>query len=284
MPNWKTRIFGPGWDKQYSRSIGREGVVPDWSEWRNFNGADLGDTLGGLFGVDRYGNNLATEPAVPRQEAERLAASLAKPMRDDPTILLLSANPETGTVPLQLQREERSIRSELEKSLFGRRFRLEARPKVIYADLQRYLLEVTPTILHFSGHGVMPGIIVENERGEPHLVPANNLSVLLSLPIIREQLQLVVLNACLSASQARAIATHIDVVVGMSNNVGDQAAIAFASGLYMALGTGLDVKSAFQVAVNAIGIDNLDNIAEEDTPQIFVRSRVDASQVYPLKT
>lgn len=278
MSDWKTHIFGPGWNKQHSRSTGREGVAPDWSEWRNFNLADLGDALASLTGVDTYGNSLTKEPAVPRQEVERIAASLAKPMQDDPTILFLSANPETDTVPLQLQREERSIRAELEKSLFGRRFRLETRPKIIYADLQRYLLEVTPTVLHFSGHGVVPGIIVEND-----LIPANNLSVLLSLSIIREQLRLVVLNACLSASQAQAIATHIDVVVGMSNNVGDDAAIAFASGLYMALGTGLDVKSAFQLAVNAIGIDNFDNVREEDIPKMFVRPGVEPSEIHPLK-
>ena len=52
-----------------------------------------------------------------------------------------------------------------------------------------------------------------------------------------------VLNACYSETQARAIAEHIDAVVGMTTAVGDQAAINFAAAFYQALGFGRTVKN-----------------------------------------
>jgi hypothetical protein len=202
---------------------------------------------------------------------------LSEPSRHTPTILFMSAAPKND---LRLDREAREIRTELELTKFGRQFRLELRPATVYKDLQRYVAETTPTILHFSGHGDVPGIILEKEEGDPYLVPGKALAKLLGMPFIKENLRLVVLNACLSETQARAIADEIDVVVGMASNIGDDAAIAFARGLYSGLGIGRDVASAFELGTTAIAIENL---PEESTPQMIVRSGVDASQVLPLR-
>ncbi len=46
----------------------------------------------------------------------------------------------------------------------------------------------------------------------------------------------VVLNACYSEPQARAIVRHIDYVIGMKQAIGDESAIKFSVGFYDALG------------------------------------------------
>jgi hypothetical protein len=214
------------------------------------------------------------DPALALDDDE--LAHISRPLRETPIILIMSANPKDD---LRLDEEMREIRSELEKTEFGRQFQLELRPATVYKDLQRYVAETTPTILHFSGHGDVPGIMLEDERGKPYLVPGTALATLLSLPFIKDQLRLVVLNACLSETQARMIAQEIDVVVGMASNIGDEAAINFARGLYSGLGMGRDVASAFALGRNAIEIANL---PEELTPQIFVREGAEASRIMPL--
>jgi hypothetical protein len=45
-------------------------------------------------------------------------------------------------------------------------------------------------------------------------------------------LNVFVLNACYSEIQANAIVQHIDYVIGMSQAIGDTAAIKFAMGFY----------------------------------------------------
>src|SRR6185436_1153486 len=76
----------------------------------------------------------------------------------------------------------------------------------------------------------------------------------------------VVLNACYTETQARAIAEHIECVVGMSRAVTDSAAIRFAAAFYQALAFGQSVKTAFELGRNAIGLANL---SEEDTPKLL---------------
>ena len=78
-----------------------------------------------------------------------------------------------------------------------------------------------------------------------------------------------VLNACYSESQAQAIAKHIDCVIGMSNAIGDEAAISFAAAFYQALGYGRSVQAAFDLGCVQIDLENLD---EQDTPKLLAFS------------
>jgi hypothetical protein len=80
----------------------------------------------------------------------------------------------------------------------------------------------------------------------------------------------VVLNACYSEGQAQAIAEHTDCVVGMSDAIGDQAAIRFAASFYQALGYGRDVKTAFDLGCNQI---DLEHLGDKDVPQLLATKR-----------
>ena len=69
--------------------------------------------------------------------------------------------------------------------------------------------------------------------------------------------------------QADAIAQHIPYVVGMSNVIGDTAAIQFAVGFYDAIGAGRSYEEAFAFGRSAI---NLSGIPENMTPQLKVKA------------
>lgn len=132
-------------------------------------------------------------------------------------------------------------------------------------DLQLFLLDYEPDIVHFSGHGNLANeIILEDESGNSHRVTPHALSGLFSA--LKNNIRCVVLNACYSEPQAQAIAQYIDCVVGMSDAIGDSAAINFAKAFYRALGFGRDIQTAFDLG--CVQID-LANLSEKDTPKLL---------------
>ncbi|MGF1538418.1 MAG: CHAT domain-containing protein [Elainellaceae cyanobacterium] len=165
------------------------------------------------------------------------------------TILILSANP-AGTVPLRLDQEVRQIKDGLKRSKHRDRFRLEQAEAVNAIDLQRAMLDFNPQIVHFCGHGEEEGIILENGAGEAAFVDAEALADTFSF--FETQVECVLLNACYSAVQAEAIVHHIDSVIGMSQAVGDRAAIDFAVSFYDALGAGRPIDFAHRWGCNAL--------------------------------
>lgn len=96
------------------------------------------------------------------------------------------------------------------------------------------------------------------------------------LGILRDRLRIIVLNACFSYRQAEAISEHVDCAIGMSQAIGDEAAIEFAAVFYQAIGHGRSVDVAFRLARNSL---QLEGIPEERTPQLLVRSGIDAGRV-----
>lgn len=179
-------------------------------------------------------------------------------------ILFLAANPE-DTEQLRIDKEIRQIKQALLRTEFRDKFDLEQEWAVQVSDLQGHLLRHKPDIVHFSGHGSEASeIILEDDAGNSQEVPARALSKLFE--IFKEDIRCVVLNACYSEKQAQAIAQHIDCVVGMSQAIGDEAAISFAVAFYQALGYGKDVKTAFDLGNLQMHLENLN---EQDTPKLL---------------
>lgn len=243
--------------------------------------AIAGDVAGAV--TASMGRDPATGEELPAAvDEDRTSRSRVRDIALDepeaPTILMLSASPLSKEA-LRVDEEAREIQGELDRSERGREFTVITRPALRYADLQYELLKFKPTVLHFSGHGEESGIYVEDSAGQAHLVSGSSLVSLLAIPVIRRRLRLVVLNACLSADQAKAIADTIDgMVVGMSNEVDDRAAIEFARGLYGALGDpSVDLQSAFELARNRVALAGL--VSAELTPQRFVRPGFDPLDV-----
>ncbi|MHC5611160.1 MAG: SAVED domain-containing protein [Nostoc sp.] len=176
-------------------------------------------------------------------------------------ILILSANPKL-TSKLRLDEEVREIDQALRRAQKRDRFELIQRWAVTPRELQRAILEETPEIVHFSGHGLgEEGLVLENEIGQVQLVNGEALARLFEL--FADHVKCVVLNACYAEIQAEVIKQHIDYVIGMNQPIGDQAAIEFAVGFYDAVGAAKDYEFAYKLGCSSI---RLAGIQEADTP------------------
>jgi hypothetical protein len=198
-------------------------------------------------------------PAAPVQEAAKAVASPVD------TILLLSAEPEDQD-RLRLGEEAREIRETLRGARERERFAVESRTSVRVRDLTQALLDLRPRVVHFSGHGGEDGLCFEDDMGGSQVAPPDALAALFAS--LSHPVECVVLNACYSEPQARAISRHVPFVVGMEGPVSDRAAISFSIGFYQALGAGLDVRRAFQ---QGFGQVRLEGYAEGLTPVLCKR-------------
>ena len=220
----------------------------------SLQGAQFG---GGLVNADtvnahQIGGNITNNAQEQRIETKNT---------DTKTILILAANPK-ATSHLRLDEEVREIDAGLQRAKKRELFDLKQRWAVRVQDVYQSLLDFEPQIVHFSGHGTgNDGLVMEDETGKMQLVDTVALAKLFEL--FASNVECIVLNACYSEVQASAIAQHIPYVIGMNKEIGDKAAIKFATGFYSALGAGESVEFAYKLGCNVIG---LDGIAEHLTP------------------
>jgi hypothetical protein len=117
-------------------------------------------------------------------------------------------------------------------------------------------------------------IVLEDESGQSRPVSPDALRVVFAN--FRQWLQVIVLNACYSAAQAQSLAEQADVVIGMRDAIGDDAAVEFSASLYRAIGFGRTVQDAFDQAVAALLITGLPG---DRTPVITYRAGVDPAKL-----
>ena len=181
-------------------------------------------------------------------------------------ILILSANPK-DTTQLRLDEEVREIEQGLRLAKLRDMFEIRSKWAVRLRDLRRELLEYEPQIVHFCGHGEINGIMVEDESGNSALVNSDALAGLFEL--FKDKVECVVLNACYSKSQAKAINRHIEFVVGMALSITDKSAIEFVVAFYDALGAGKPIDEAFRFGCNGI---QLQGTSEHLVPTLHKQS------------
>jgi retron-type reverse transcriptase len=209
-----------------------------------------------------------TTDAPRRIELNRLFVASSPPLNhSDPhnmnTVLFLASSP-VDEARLRLDKEAHQIDEGLRRANKREQFKLEQRWAIGTDSLRRALLDIAPQIVHFSGHGLgVNGILVEDDSGMSKLISTAALAELFGL--CSDHIECVLLNACYSEVQATAIAQHINYVIGMSDAIGDNAAIKFTTGFYDALGAGKSIELAFKFGCNAI---HTDNIPEHLIPKI----------------
>ncbi len=185
------------------------------------------------------------------------------------SILFLAADPANES-RLRLGEEFREIDEQLTLAKQRAQFnlalpQLSLRPR----DITRALLNAEPEIVHFSGHGTATGALCfENQTGQAQLVEPDALAALFEQ--FAHQVDCVLLNACYSEIQAKAIARHINYVIGMNEAIGDKAAIAFALGFYQALGAGRTIEEAYRLGCVQI---RLEGISEHLTPTLITKQQ-----------
>ena len=183
-------------------------------------------------------------------------------------ILFLASNP-SNTTRLRIDKELREIDRGLSMSKERDGIQLIQKWAVTPSVLQQAILNESPTVTHFSGHGSGDGIILERENGMNLKISEEALGNLFSL--FSDSVKCVFLNSCYSRSQAKAISKYIPYVIGMSEAVPDETAIAFSVGFYKALGAGKDFEFAYKLALNSI---ELHGLSGEDIPQLLKKEGV----------
>ena len=183
-------------------------------------------------------------------------------------ILILASNPRKD---LNLDREIRDLKGVIEKSRNRAQFEVVIELAVQVKDLQQHMLNHEPQIVHFCGHGGgEEGLVFEGNDGGEQWVRAEALSDLFRVVSISTNVCCVLLNACYSEEQANAIVNHIDYVIGMNQEIRDDAAIAFSKGFYQALGYERSIEEAYEFGKNAIwleisGSSKMRSVATEET-------------------
>lgn len=192
-------------------------------------------------------------------------------------VLFVAANPVT-TKRLKLDEEIRAIKEKIRaaehRDLVELIPILAARPD----DLLQSLNEHKPQIVHFSAHGDPSGeIILVDDRGLPKAVSTWALTDLFKT--LKDNIRIVVLNACYSQLQARAITEAIDGAIGIDNTIKDRDAIIFAASFYRAIGFGRSVQEAFDQSNAAL---SLQGNTQGNRPELLVKAGVDASRIFVI--
>jgi CHAT domain len=187
-------------------------------------------------------------------------------------ILFLAVNDRDQS--LRLDEEYR----EIDRSISRQQNRLElvSKQALRLNELQQGLLQHMPDIVHFGGHGSPSGeLMLRDEVGALAAVTPDALRSMFAAH--RGRVRLVLLSACFSAAQARAVRDSIGIAVGMRRRISDQAAIVFVAAFYEALAYRRTVREAFDLGVAAIKLHGLPE--EADTPELLVRPDLNASAV-----
>ena len=124
-------------------------------------------------------------------------------------ILILSSNP-SGDLK-NLNREIRDLKDALERL---NKFEVKDYLAVNYNELQTLIANNSPQFVHFCGHGAgAQGLVFEDKNGEAQFANTETIAGIFetfSAEYDRSPINCVVLNACYSEIQAKAIVKHIN--------------------------------------------------------------------------
>lgn len=167
-------------------------------------------------------------------------------------LLFLSASAAPGS-PLAVDREYNRVKAGLQTLGVWPAWRVavEHVPAVTWEQVPEQLLLHRASIVHFAGHG-HPDSSLEfaTRAGGAQRIGAEGLARLFEG--YAAQVRLVVLNACYSDALAAALVEHVDVVIGMTQAISDDAAILFAPAFYQQLAGGKSVQTACEVASGVV--------------------------------
>ncbi len=193
-------------------------------------------------------------------------------------VLAVVASPKDQP-QLDWQRELAVLTEALSELIKGRQVSVLPCLHTTYERLHVALLENTPDVVHFIGHGQYSreahrGVLsLEDERGRTALLEAPDAARMLQ----RYGVNLVVLNACETANGAWAglapalVRAEIPAVIAMQWPIEDRAAIRFSRLFYKALSLGRTVDECLaegRIGACAAGADPNDWAA----PVLFLRS------------
>lgn len=258
------------------------------------NAKDQASKLRQLQSAERSEQQAADREAERRRRKEkdharemaRLSSPTIKYVRIQPPepeklkVLYLTANPG---LDLRTDAEVRQVQQALRGAKYRDLVEVQQRPAATFQDLLDGLNDVRPHIIHFSGHA--GGQAVQFETGHVDHTTGEMVGFELLVDAFAatdHPPKLLVLNACDTLQGAELILPAVPVVVAMSDNVLDAAAILFAAQFYAAIASGQSVGAALKQGKVKVKASSLDDTASE-LPQHVVRDDVDIDSLVLVK-
>ena len=176
-------------------------------------------------------------------------------------ILFMAANPK-NTQSLNLNTEYRTLQQEMRQG--SQRDDYEWLPPIFAATLTAMMrgLNQQPNVIHFSGHGLNKGLVLEDENAYAQVVSNDMLDLLFK--DLKGVVDIIVLNCCYSTAQAEFLSRIGCYVLGYNTPVGDKIAQSFAKGFYLGLSDGKNFMNALNAGrVLAMGEQPKDKLPLE---------------------
>ncbi len=218
----------------------------------------------------QIGASLAKHEGVHQEFFSKLESLSALPERIG--VVFFASDPSTGSEGrLRLDEEVRSIQQHIRLSQYRDVVDFQSRWAVRPGDILQALNELKPAVVHFSGHGSdSDELVLQDDNGNPKLVSKR--AIVMTIATMSDAVKLVFFNTCFSYQQAMDCVEHVPAAIGMNAAIGDTAARVFAAQFYSAIGFGKSIPEAFRQALAAL---MLEGIAEETTPQLYLRDGID---------
>ena len=219
-------------------------------------------------------------------EIRRLKAS-----KEKINILFIASNPdiiftdEQGKLreqqKLSLDKEARDIEEAIQKSPDRDSISFVTKWATRTEDLFQYINEVNPTIIHFTGHGTEDGKLVFHDKNDnPKFVGID--AIIQMINAITDDLRLVVFSNCFSSKIAEEAVEYVEATIGMNTSVREDVATIFAAQLYSSIGFGYSLDKSFKQAMARLSIEGIEK-QDADIPELYVRSGIDANEIYLVK-
>jgi hypothetical protein len=180
-------------------------------------------------------------------------------------ILILSANTEDSQ-RIRIDMEYKSIEEELKTAVKKGQIKIYFKHAVDLDSLMNAIIETSPKILHFSGHGSIDGIELEGHNQSFFL---RNESLLKLIETLAKELECIVLNSCFSSGQAMRLSEKIDVVIGMGDSINDESALLFSKGFYKGVSARLSYAKCFELGKQMITTYDYN---ESEIPKLYFKN------------
>lgn len=225
---------------------------------------------------DRLDDLQETESMIGAAEqrlGEQIEAIRA-PRREQLRILYATASSRGD---LRVDEEIRRVKAVVNASTHRDQVRIEHLPAATTTDLLDGLTSFRPHVVHFSGHADEKVLVFDDggdTMGPGRTVTAQAFKRAVEAP--DEPPMLVVLNACKSAAQLRALLGKVPLGIGMSDSIGDVDALTFSTRFYRSIAEGQSVTASLAAAQADM---ELNGLPDHDLPVLLAVDGVDPSQV-----
>lgn len=179
---------------------------------------------------------------------------------------------------LRVDEEVRRVKAAVRSAVHRDVVHIEHQPAATLEDLLDGLTRVVPHVVSFSGHASEDLVVFDtgaDVRGPGHRLAAEVFAR--AIGAVDDPPRLVVLNACRSQAQLKALVRVVPLAVGMQGSIGDPAAIAFAARFYAALTDGQSVRGAYQLAKVALAAASR-TLSDADLPILQHAPSVDPGE------